>query len=119
MSETAEDTDPSQPDQFILNTLRSFVETSGKAIAVPLRYDLSADPATLQRTLASMDGVLFTGGMLSIRSKKDMPAKAQLYCNSALAVLKYTMEHRLPLFALCQGYQLVNLLLVDNFYSWD
>lgn len=114
ISEGADLPDHSQPDQFMLDTLRTFVEASGKAMAVPLRYDLSADPATLKQTLDSLDGVLFTGGMLSIKSKKDMPPKAQLYCNTALAALKYTMEYKLPLFALCQGYQLINLLLVEQ-----
>ena len=49
---------------------------SGQAIVVPLRYDLSTEPVTLRQTLESLDGVMLTGGMLSIRYKKDMPLKA-------------------------------------------
>jgi len=42
---------------------------SGKAVAVPLRYDLINDPKMLDQTLGCLDGVIFTGGYLNQDNK--------------------------------------------------
>jgi hypothetical protein len=40
-----------QPDQLILDPLKCFLEANNSAVVVPIRYDLSDEPETLNRTL--------------------------------------------------------------------
>jgi hypothetical protein len=49
-SATPSDEHPN-PDQYILDINRQFIELSGVAKAVPLRYDLITDESVLRETL--------------------------------------------------------------------
>ena len=107
--------DLKEPDQYILDPLKSFIEDSGDGVVVALRYDLIDEPDILRRTLDSLDGILFPGGFSSIRHYKDMPHGALTYYNTAAFILKYVMETKIPLLAICQGFQLLAQLVVDHF----
>jgi gamma-glutamyl-gamma-aminobutyrate hydrolase PuuD len=48
----------------VLDINRYFVQLSGRAKAVPLRFDLYDDKERFIQTLHELDGVLFTGGHL-------------------------------------------------------
>ena len=50
----------------MLDTMKRFVEVNGKAVAVPIRFDLITDPVLFAKTLDNVDGVLFTGGFLTL-----------------------------------------------------
>lgn len=52
---------------YILDNFKNFVEADGRAVAVPIRFDLSNDPVMLEKTLNSIDGVLLPGGGLSTK----------------------------------------------------
>ena len=100
-------------DQLILDPLKCFLEANNSAIVVPIRYDLADEPNTLLRTLSSLDGVLFPGGFLSIRFYETMPPKTRLFYRTAGEVLKFAMSHKLPLLGICQGFEVLNQLVVD------
>lgn len=85
----------------------------GKAVAVPIRFDLINDPDVLRQTLDSIDGVLFPGGDLLLRVHKEMPPLTQLYYKTATEIVKYAIDRKLPLLGICQGYQLLCQIIVD------
>jgi gamma-glutamyl-gamma-aminobutyrate hydrolase PuuD len=97
----------------VLHSLKTFIEMHGKAVAVPVRYDLFDKPDELKQTLNSLEGVIFPGGFLSLRKRDEMPLLTQLYYKTATEILKYAIDHKLPLFGICQGYQLLCMLIVD------
>jgi len=92
------------PDQYILDPLKNFIEDSGDTVVVALRYNLIDEPDILRRTLDSLDGILFTGGFLGIRYYNEMPPAALTYYNTAAFILKYVIETKIPLLAICQGF---------------
>lgn len=98
-----------------MDPIKEFIEVNGQAIVVPLRYDLSKDEVTLKRTLDSLDGVIFSGGFLALRTFSEMPEATQAFYKTAVEVVKYTIEHRLPLMGICQGYQLICKIIIDLF----
>lgn len=101
------------PDQYILDINRQFIELSGLATAVPLRYDLILDESILKKTLDDLDGVLFTGGFLSLRVYKYAPESVKTFYATAKYVFQYAINHRLPVLGICQGFQLIQLLVAD------
>jgi len=93
--------------------LKSFLERSGRVQVVPIRYDLCNDLHNLKRSLDSCEGVLYTGGFLQIRTKSQMPTACRWYYETATEVLKYCMENKMPLLAICQGFQIIPQIIVD------
>jgi len=92
------------PDQYILDINRYFIELSGFAKAVPLRYDLISDESVLNATLDSLDGVLFTGGFLSLRVYKHAPESVKVFYETAKYIFKYALANMLPILGICQGF---------------
>jgi gamma-glutamyl-gamma-aminobutyrate hydrolase PuuD len=103
------------PDQYILQTNKNFIEQNGKAVAVPIRFDLINEPALLRQTLDSVDGVFFPGGWLSTRKLADMPPVTQTFVKTATEILKYAMATNLPLIGICQGFTLLCQIIVQEF----
>jgi hypothetical protein len=91
VSDKIDPKDLTPPDQYILDPLKCFIEDSGDGVVVALRYNLIDEPDILRRTLDSLDGILFTGGFLSIRYYHEMPPAALTYTNTAAFILKYVM----------------------------
>jgi gamma-glutamyl-gamma-aminobutyrate hydrolase PuuD len=101
VSDKIDPKDLTPPDQYILDPLKSFLEHSGDGVVVALRYNLIDEPDILRKTLDSLDGILFTGGFLSIRYYHEMPPAALTYTNTAAFILKYVMETKIPLLGIC------------------
>lgn len=93
-----------QPDQYVLDINRYFVQLSGTAKAVPLRYDLYEDKEKLMQTLNELDGVLFTGGHMPIRELKEAPASVKLFYATAKHTFEYAIASKMPILAICQGF---------------
>jgi gamma-glutamyl-gamma-aminobutyrate hydrolase PuuD len=93
-----------KPDSYILGQLKNFIEDHNNAKVVPVRFDLSAEPEKLQQTLDSIDGVLFTGGFLAIKSVAERTDTAKAYLKTAMEILKYSIAHNMPILGICQGY---------------
>ena len=68
---------------------------------MPLRFDLCYEPDVLKRTLDSIDGIVMGGGFLSIRYMKDMPPATLAFYNTVKEIVKYSVEHKLPIFGIC------------------
>ena len=96
--------DEQGPDQYILDINRQFIELSGVAEAVPLRYDLVTDSDLLLSTLDQLDGVLFTGGFLSLRVYKYAPEAVKVFYETAKYIFEYALAKRLPILGICQGF---------------
>jgi gamma-glutamyl-gamma-aminobutyrate hydrolase PuuD len=90
-----------------------FIEQNGKAVAVPLRFDLINEPFLLRQTLDSVDGVFLPGGFLSIRKLADMPLLTQTYYKTATEIIKYAMVYDLPMICICQGFQVLCQIIVE------
>jgi hypothetical protein len=45
----------------VLHSLKTLIELHGKAVAVPVRFDLIDKPDELKQTLNCLDGVIFPG----------------------------------------------------------
>lgn len=80
---------------------------------MPIRFDLSQHPEMLKQTLDSVNGVLFTGGLLKTRIFNEMSKETQAFYQTATEIVKYAINRKLPLFAICQGYQLLCQIIVD------
>ena len=104
VSDKVEPSELPRPDQYILDPLKSFLEHSGRAEVLAIRYDLCHEPDTLKRTLDSLDGVLYTGGFLQIQTYSKMPTASLWYYNTATEILKYCVATKLPLLGICQGF---------------
>lgn len=100
-------------DQYVLEVNRKFVQLTGTATAVPLRYDLVEDKVRFMQTLNELDGVLFTGGMLPLRVPKDANEASKVYYLAAKHVVEYAIENKMPILAICQGFQLIQLIVAD------
>ena len=85
----------------MLDINRQFIELSGVAEAVPLRYDLIHDDKVLSRTLDNLDGVLFTGGFLSLRVYKYAPVAVKTFYSTAKFVFQYALANMLPILGIC------------------
>ncbi len=81
--------------------MKHFVELPGKAVAVPIRFDLINQPELLRQTLDSIDGVLFTGGTLTLLEHSKMPPLTQIFYQTATDIVMYAIEHKLPLLGIC------------------
>ena len=101
VSDKIDPKDLAPPDQYILDPLKAFIENSGDAVVVSIRYNLIDEPDILRRTLDSLDGVLFTGGFLGIKIYNEMPPATLTYNNTAAYILKYVMETKIPLLGIC------------------
>ena len=91
-------------EQHFCTNLKEFLEVNGQAICAPLRYDLSKDPDALIRTLDCLDGVFLGGGLLSTRYLKHMPPRTLQYYKTVKEIVKYSLEHKLPMLCVCQGF---------------
>jgi gamma-glutamyl-gamma-aminobutyrate hydrolase PuuD len=108
-----ENIDSRAQSQYFLDTNTRFLEVSGEVVCVPLRFDLSQQPEMLQRTLDNLDGVLFTGGGLSIRNLEAMPPATLDFYNTAKQTVKYCVNNKLPLLGICQGFEVMLQAVVD------
>ena len=80
--------------------MKAFLESTG-AVVVAIRFDLIEHPDVLRKSLDSVDGVLFTGGFLQIRKYSELPAVSLQYYKTAAAILRYAIDHKLPLLGIC------------------
>jgi gamma-glutamyl-gamma-aminobutyrate hydrolase PuuD len=115
VNENVDSYDADTISQYFLTTNTVFLEASGESKVVPIRYDLINEPEVLKRTLHNLDGVFFTGGMLTTRIYSKMTTATRTYQRTAKEILKYCIEHKLPLLGICQGFQLICQLIVEMF----
>ena len=80
---------------------KNYIEKLNNARIVALRYDLCFTPDKLQQTLAALDGVIFTGGWLAIKTYAGRTQIARTYHKTAGEVLKYSIKHNLPILGIC------------------
>jgi len=75
----------------------------GRAVVMP--FDASRD--RLDHLLSSVNGVLFPGGVIDL-------SKSSFYVAQARYVYEYAVANHLPLWASCQGFQLVAVLAAND-----
>ena len=100
-----EDYDASQ-GSYIYSYYATFLESAGARV-VPLVYDLPDD--ALQKLLASVNGVLFTGGGLSLNADTKYYQTAEKIFATSMKQWETTGEP-LPLWGTCMGFQLLCIL---------
>jgi gamma-glutamyl-gamma-aminobutyrate hydrolase PuuD len=101
---TDEKIDPAvlqQHEQYILDNFKNFVEASGIAEAVPIRFDLITEPLLLAKTLDSIDGVLFPGGGLQTKFYDKMTPAARLLQETASEIVRYAIMNNMPVMGIC------------------
>jgi len=98
-------------NQYVLDINRHFVELSGKARAVPIRYDLIVTSATektgltkLETLLDNLDAVLFTGGFLPLKVVEEGTKESKIFYQTAKTIFKYALRDSLPILGVCQGF---------------
>jgi gamma-glutamyl-gamma-aminobutyrate hydrolase PuuD len=115
INENTEEYDAVTVSQYFLTTNTTFLQASGDATVVPVRYDLINHPEVLKQTLDSLDGVYFTGGMLTTKQHSKMTAATRTFQQTAKEIVRYCMLNRLPLLGICQGFQLICQLVIELF----
>ena len=65
------------------------------------------------QTLNELDGVLFTGGNLPLKAPKDANEASKVYYMTAKHVVEYAVETKLPILAICMGFQLIQMVVAD------
>ena len=94
-------------DQYVLSQWKNYVEHYNHARAAPVRFDLCLTPEKLQQTLAALDGVIFTGGFLAIKTYTGRTEIGKTYQKTASEILRFSIEHSLPILGICQGHQVL------------
>lgn len=102
------------------NYTRSVYRAGGLPIILPMP---SSDPTVLAEYVASVDGLLFTGGEdvhpefygESVRPKcEEIDRDRDLF---ELGLAKRALEHGIPTFGICRGHQLLNVACGGTLYQ--
>jgi gamma-glutamyl hydrolase len=107
------DLDPTRIDDggsYFSDPYPQWIYSAGARV-VPIQYDIPADD--LYTLLGSINGVLFTGGDLSLEFNTTYVQTAKRIFDE---VIKFNDAGvHFPLWATCMGFQLVNALAADNY----
>ena len=98
---------------FIFSYYATFLESAGARV-VPLMYDQSDE--ALQKLLGSVNGVLFTGGGLSLAADTRYFQTAEKIFGVSTKLWE-TQREPLPLWGTCMGFQLLCILASGGNHS--
>ncbi|WP_339673450.1 gamma-glutamyl-gamma-aminobutyrate hydrolase family protein [Dasania marina] len=92
--------------------------------AVPVLIPVLADDLNVPALLAHVDGLLLPGSYSNIdpnhyqqANEEDQPLRDPARDSTAFAVIKEAQRIRLPIFAICRGFQEVNVALGGSLYQ--
>ena len=108
------------PRQFIN---RAYVRAIEQAGGVPVLIPNLADNSMVSRYLSALDGLMLSGGVDVAPEYYGEAPHAQLGEIDALrdgtemALARLALDANMPLFAICRGFQLLNVLLGGTLYQ--
>jgi len=108
LTKPLDDNDPSR-GSYVGFTIVRYLQQQGLYV-VPLIYDM--DDAELAKLLPKLAGVLFTGG-------SNYLLKGTKYYETGRTIFEYSLSEgdkgrKFPIFGVCQGYELLSLLVADD-----
>ena len=111
---------PGQDWNYLAGDYITAIEEAG---GLPVLLPRCGDPSILESLLARLDGVLISGGHDVDPAQYGSPV--QSYCGKLspqrdaldLYVLRYALEHKMPLLGICRGIQILNAALGGTLYQ--